>query len=139
MEDTQEELKRYQNSSKRIIRSFGRIKSRKLSDNKNSLLENLFPKYEATNSNSLSKNNCLEIGFGFGDFLFEKAKLNPEISFLGSEPHLNGVVNILAKLQQNPLPNLKISRQDIRELLKNFPDEIFDQVYIVIDFYNILS
>jgi tRNA (guanine-N7-)-methyltransferase len=120
----------------RLIRSFGRIKSRKLSDHKNFLLENFLPKYEV-------KPNCLtphasnltsivfEIGFGFGDFLFEKAKKNPEIFFLGSEPHLNGVVNLLAKLKKEPLQNLKISREDVRILFKDFQPEIFDEIFIL--------
>lgn len=134
MEDTAKELKNCQNNSKKIIRSFGRIKSRRLSDHKNLLLQNLLPKYEINQSTISASNagqNCLEIGFGFGDFLFEKAKNNPSAAFFGSEPHLNGVVNLLAKLEENPLSNLKISRQDVRELLNNFPDQFFDQTYIL--------
>ncbi len=120
----------------RLIRSFGRIKSRKLSDHKNFLLENFLPKYEV-NPNSLTPHALhltpivFEIGFGFGDFLFEKAKKNPEIFFLGSEPHLNGVVNLLAKLEKEPLQNLKISREDVRILFKNFQPKIFDEIFIL--------
>lgn len=120
----------------RLIRSFGRIKSRKLSDHKNFLLENFLPKYEV-NPNCLTPHASrltsivLEIGFGFGDFLFEKAKKNPETFFLGSEPHLNGVVNLLAKLEKEPLKNLKISREDVRILFKNFQPKIFDEIFIL--------
>ena len=69
--------KSYQNKP---IRSFGRIKSRKLSSHKNNLLENLMPRFLINNFNQLkeyiSRNNLnnskkiLEIGYGFGDFLF---------------------------------------------------------------------
>jgi len=157
----EEELKNYQNkkSEERLIRSFGRIKSRRLSDNKNSLLENILPEYEVfskerealfekeggsialaietgdffkTNSDLKTHNKTsLEIGFGFGDFLFEKAKNNPDTLFIGSEPHLNGVINLLSKLQKEPLNNLKISKQDIRILLENFPEDFFDEIYIL--------
>jgi tRNA (guanine-N7-)-methyltransferase len=131
-----EELINYQNNSEdRLIRSFGRIKSRKLSDNKNFLLEDILPQYEALDHNVIAKKNynkiCLEIGFGFGDFLFEKAKNNPDTFFLGSEPHLNGVVNLLSKLQKEPLQNIKISKEDIRILLTDFPSEFFDEIYIL--------
>jgi tRNA (guanine-N7-)-methyltransferase len=132
----------------RLIRSFGRIKSRKLSDHKNFLLENFLPKYEFQIPKQVQDDVCapkpqchpelasgsnaiLEIGFGFGDFLFEKAKKNPEIFFLGSEPHLNGIVNLLAKLEKEPLQNLKISREDVRILFKNFQPKIFDEIFIL--------
>jgi len=157
----EEELKNYQNkkSEERLIRSFGRIKSRRLSDNKNSLLENTLPEYEISfekrvalfekeggliapaikNGDFLETHSglkvynktSLEIGFGFGDFLFEKAKNNPDTLFIGSEPHLNGVINLLSKLQKEPLNNLKISKQDIRILLENFPESFFDEIYIL--------
>ncbi|NBV06311.1 MAG: tRNA (guanosine(46)-N7)-methyltransferase TrmB [Proteobacteria bacterium] len=125
----QQELRNFQNN--RLIRSFGRIKSRKLSDHKNHLLENLFPLYEIKNFESAAQKNCLEIGFGFGDFIFEKAKKNPDTFFFGSEPHLNGVVNLLAKLEVEPLKNLKISTSDVRLLLNKFPDKFFDQIFIL--------
>jgi tRNA (guanine-N7-)-methyltransferase len=125
----QEESKNYPNKD-RLIRSFGRIKSRKLSDHKNHLLEDLLPKYQAKSQNDEQK-NVLEIGFGFGDFLFEKAKNNPDNNFFGFEPHLNGVVNLLAKLEIEPLTNLQISTEDVRPSLAKFPDKFFDVVYIL--------
>jgi tRNA (guanine-N7-)-methyltransferase len=124
----QEELQNYQNKD-RLIRSFGRIKSRKLSDHKNHLLEDLLPIYEkAHNQNSL---NILEIGFGFGDFLFEKAKNNSDKNFFGFEPHLNGVVNLLGKLEKEPLKNIQIATKDVRPALEEFSDNFFDEVYIL--------
>ncbi len=126
-----EELESYQNN--RLIRSFGRIKSRKLSDHKDFLLQELLPLYEIKPQDFQEKfhPHCLEIGFGFGDFLFEKAKKNPDILFFGSEPHINGVVNLLAKLEKEPLDNLKISRQDARLLLQNFPSKSLDEIFIL--------
>ncbi len=125
----QQESQNFQNN--RIIRSFGRIKSRKLSDHKNSLLSDLPKNYAITDCDFTSQNNCLEIGFGFGDFTFEKAKQNPQTLFFGSEPHLNGVVNLLSKLEKEPLSNLRISTQDVRLLLAQFPDNFFDQIFIL--------
>ena len=170
------------NSKDNLIRSFGRIKSRKLSDHKNFLLTNLFPQYELQNpspisnsdshlksvhcassahvcSNTLrpgsheqtssdlsearfgigsnnsistgSQKTILEIGFGFGDFLFAKAQSTPNQMFLGCEPHINGVVNVLAKLEKEALNNIKISRIDAREMLQKFPDNFFDEIYIL--------
>lgn len=117
-----------------LIRSFGRIKSRKLSDHKNHLLTDFLPHFQLEKQDSSwqnSQKNILEIGFGFGDFLFEKAKNNPEINFFGFEPHLNGVVNLLAKLKKEELQNIKISTQDVRFALENFSDNFFDEIYIL--------
>lgn len=125
----QQESQNLQNN--RLIRSFGRIKSRKLSDHKNHLLTDLLPLYEIPQKITGATKNCLEIGFGFGDFTFEKAQKNPDTLFFGSEPHLNGVVNLLAKLEVEPLSNLKISTTDSRLLLAKFPDKFFDQIFIL--------
>jgi tRNA (guanine-N7-)-methyltransferase len=41
------------------------------------------------------------------------------------------VVNLLAKLEQEPLTNIKISLEDSRLLLANFPEKFFDEIYIL--------
>lgn len=121
--------------TQKLIRSFGRIKSRKISDHKEDLLQNLLPKYQIfpdfwqKNQNFAKKS--FEIGFGFGDFLFHKAKNNPNQLFLGSEPHINGVAALLLKLNETPLQNLKISTEDARTLLESCPDQYFDEFYIL--------
>ncbi len=127
-----------------LIRSYGRIKSRKLSNSKNHLLDHLYKKYELSKNfivaidqpqisqespdhSSLNQKNYssaqykktfLEIGFGFGDFLFTKAKTNTDTMFIGFEPHINGVVNLLSKLANDTLDNLKISTYDVRMFLQ---------------------
>ncbi len=115
----------------KLIRSFGRTKSRKLSDHKNFLLENIYDSYKISHINKTISKNYLEIGFGFGDFIFNKAKQNPEINFYGCEPHLNGIVNLLGMLEKEPLGNLKITNQDIRIFINNFPDNFFEKIYIL--------
>ena len=116
---------------KKLIRSFGRTKSRKLSDHKNFLLENIYDSYKISHIDKNISKNCLEIGFGFGDFIFNKAKQNPEVNFYGCEPHLNGIVNLLGMLEKAPLNNLKITNQDIRIFINNFPDNFFEKIYIL--------
>ena len=120
----------------KLIRSFGRTKSRKLSDHKKSLFSDLLPKYQLDQSapNFFEKKfNQIhfEIGFGFGDFLYETAKNNPEIGFIGCEPHINGVVNLLAKLEQEHLENIKILNSDSRLFLTKIPTQTFQKIYIL--------
>lgn len=118
-----------------FIRSFGRIKSRKLSDHKKDLFSNLLNSYQITEKDLESLKSYpkihLEIGFGFGDFLFENAKNNPEILFIGCEPHVNGVVNLLAKLEKEPLENIKLFISDVRILLEKIPTDFLNKVYIL--------
>jgi len=122
----------------KLIRSFGRIKSRKLSSQKQSLLENFLPKIKldinslnSSGSSPKEQSNILEIGFGFGDFLFNLAQKNPQKNIFGFEPHLNGIVNLLELIKKENIKNIKISNADIRLEIKNFADEFFDEIYIL--------
>ena len=123
---------------KKLVRSFGRIKSRKLSDKKKDLIENSYPNFEIdpekdhkiVDYQNFSKKS-FEVGFGFGDFMAQKAKNHPNQLFLGAEPHINGVVNLLSKIEENPVENIKISTIDARILLEKFEDEFFDEFYIL--------
>ena len=123
-----------------LIRSFGRVKSRKLGILQLDLLENSLPKYEITldqvNSGDFqqfltAKKLFLEIGFGFGDFTFELAKRNHDTNVIAGETHLNGIINLLKKLEDEPQSNIKIFKSDIRTLLLTLPPEIFDEIYIL--------
>ncbi len=66
------------------IRSFGRIKSRKLTDSKIKIIEELLPTYKINNQedvNNFIKNYkeekvFLEIGFGYGEHTAHQGKLN---------------------------------------------------------------
>lgn len=122
-----------------FIRSFGRIKSRKLSDHKEDILTQGLDSYEIkdfsfaqskTKKNILAKKNILEIGFGFGDFLSHQLKQHPNVNFIGAETHVNGIVSLCAKIGSEQ-SNLKIFREDVRILLKNIPNGFFDEVFIL--------
>ncbi len=119
----------------KFIRSFGRVRTRKLSHHKQDLFSHLLLKYQIQESEVPDlKNNPkihLEIGFGFGDFLFENAKNNPDILFVGCEPHVNGVVHLLDKLESEPLKNIKLFVGDSRFFLEDSNNKIFDKIYII--------
>lgn len=116
-----------------IIRSYGRIKSRRLSPAKEQLLEQLMPVYLLPHDFKFDPKQkmILEIGFGSGDFLFKTAKENPEFLVIGCEVHQNSIVNLFAKLKAVPLPNLKICTSDVRGLFTVFPEEVLDKAYIL--------
>lgn len=64
----------------------------------------------------------IEIGMGKGNFIIEKAKLNPDINFIGIEKYPTVLVSALKKIENTNLPNLKIICIDA-----NYIDEIFDK------------
>jgi len=124
------------NSADKLIRSFGRIKSRKLSEPKKDLLENFLPKvcleqYSSNLTKFSQQPNILEIGFGFGDFIGNLAKKNPHKNYFGFEPHLNGVVNLLDFIKKNNIQNIILSTSDIRQQISLFPNEFFEAIYIL--------
>jgi len=73
----------------------------------------------------------LEIGFGMGDSLVELARLAPERNFLGIEVHEPGVGRLLMKAQEERLENLRVSKHDAVEVLKQqIPDHSIDRILI---------
>lgn len=118
------------------IRTFGRIKSRKLSDNKNDLYQNKIKKYTINQNLDADeyrkyKKFSFEIGFGYGDFIFTNALNKKDQLFFGCEPHINGVVSLISKLESNNISNVKISSNDARDVIEKFPNNFFDEIFIL--------
>jgi len=63
----------------------------------------------------------LEIGFGHGDALLDMALTNPENNYLGAEVHLPGVANVLLKLQEKGVTNVRLDRRNAMEVLDRLP------------------
>lgn len=77
------------------------------------------------NSNEIE----IEIGMGKGDFIIQKAKLNPNINFIGIEKYATVLVSALKKLDNVNLPNLKIINMDANNIDEVFYKEI-DKLYL---------
>lgn len=112
-----------------------------LSANLKDLITNLLPQYEL-NPDSISKEDFLsyamqfkqinlEIGFGSGDFIFQQASQNPDQLYIGVEVFLNGVGQLLSKLDGHFLNNLKIYNNNIYLILNSLPVQFFDNIYIL--------
>lgn len=65
----------------------------------------------------------LEIGMGKGDFIYEMARLNPDINFIGVEKYSNVLARAIKKYPDG-LPNLKIINLDALKLEEVFSSEI---------------
>lgn len=66
----------------------------------------------------------IEIGMGKGKFLYEMAKNNPNINFIGIEKYESVLVRAVEKMNMEPLFNLKYLCIDAKDLESVFEREI---------------
>lgn len=72
----------------------------------------------------------LEIGFGMGEALLEMARTHPENNYIGIEVHLPGVGQLMRRLHEHELTNVRIDRRDAVEVLDLLPPQSLTQVYL---------
>lgn len=60
----------------------------------------------------------LEIGFGMGESLVTMAQNAPEHDFVGVEVHPPGIGNLLQRIEQQQLGNLRLLRGDVMAMLR---------------------
>jgi tRNA (guanine-N7-)-methyltransferase len=63
----------------------------------------------------------LEIGFGGGEHLAQRAGENPDVGFIGCEPFVNGVAKALALIEEANLQNVRIHAHDAGRLIDRLP------------------
>jgi tRNA (guanine-N7-)-methyltransferase len=73
----------------------------------------------------------LEIGFGGGEHLAGQALKHPDIGFLGAEPFLDGVVKALAHVEEGGLSNVRLVRDDARDVVEQFTPRSIDRVFVL--------
>ncbi len=115
-------------SNHRLIKTFGRLKGRSLSENQKLGLRVYKEKYCFLKT---KKKVWLEVGFGNGLHLVELAKRNSDKLIVGSEVYENGVATTCFSLLQNKIENARIFHGDARILLKSFKYEAIDRLYIL--------
>ncbi len=111
---------------------FGRSKSRALSkskkffyvNHKNDFLVN-FEQIKLVKH----KDFVLEIGFGLGENLLFQATKYPKNHFIGIDPFINGVANVIQKAKELNLNNVSILDTPVQKVLDNFSDNFFSKVF----------
>jgi tRNA (guanine-N7-)-methyltransferase len=73
----------------------------------------------------------LEIGFGGGEHLAQRAEEAPTTGFIGCEPFINGVAKLLSTVDGNHLANIRIRCGDARELVERLPAACLERIYIL--------
>ena len=82
---------------------------------------------EKTNFSKL----ILEIGFGNGENIISLAQDNPDTLFIGSEVYLAGIGYLIGEIQDLGLVNIRINTGDIRLLIEQVQEPVFDDVLII--------
>ena len=75
--------------------------------------------------------NILEIGFGDGKNLFQKAAFNPEINFYGIEIYKAGIASLLKKINSDDLKNICLIFGDAKKFLAKIDAPFFDFIFIL--------
>ena len=73
----------------------------------------------------------LEIGFGGGEHLAVVAAENPRIGFIGCEPYVNGVANLLVLVERFGLGNVRIFDDDARLVMDILPEACIGRVALL--------
>ncbi len=113
----------------RLIKTFGRLKGRPLSNNQKlglALHKQMYNFFKET-----EKKIWLEVGFGNGQHLIELAKKNYDKLIVGSEVYENGVATACFSLFQNKIQNAKIFHGDVRNVLNLFKHKTVERFYIL--------
>jgi tRNA (guanine-N7-)-methyltransferase len=124
---------------------FGRKIGRRLGVGRQQLFDTLFPSIDIkeylkgketpihpkTLFDKKYKNIHIEIGFGDGDMLRQAHVQNTEIGYIGCEPFMNGVCNLLNAIKDNDLSNTRLWQDDALVLLAQLEENSVDRLYIM--------
>lgn len=123
--------------------TYGRRRGRRLRPGQSSLLGDLLPRLHVTlptTSRTLdlealfsreTDSVWLEIGFGAGEHLAWQAARHPEVSMLGAEVYVNGIISLLRHIERDGQTNVRILQGDGRELLDVLPERSLDRIFIL--------
>ncbi|MBI4825813.1 MAG: tRNA (guanosine(46)-N7)-methyltransferase TrmB [Nitrospirae bacterium] len=129
----------------RKLRTTGR-KSGRMSKRGRNALSTILPLIQLSTESVMDKADVfgreaplyLEIGFGTGAFLSDKAATFPHHDFIGIEIYVTGIAKLLLNLMSPEDPtalsitNVKIFNKDARSVLENnIPPDSLDGVYIL--------
>lgn len=73
----------------------------------------------------------LEIGFGAGEHMVHQAGRNPDVGIIGAEPYLNGVAQLLGKIREAEVENLRVHAGDARDLFDVLPEGAIDRAFLL--------
>lgn len=73
----------------------------------------------------------LEIGFGGGEHLTQRAGEHPDIGFIGCEAYVNGTAKMLAQIEHNGLANVRLWDNDAKDVVEWLPAASIARIYLL--------
>ena len=110
---------------------YGRVKSRNLSEEKISFLQNYVISNKITQDIFLRKNLIIEIGFGSGENILELSRKFKNKTFIGIEPYLAGACNLAKKIHEKKIRNVFIYPYVYEKFIEEFPNFTFNELFIL--------
>jgi tRNA (guanine-N7-)-methyltransferase len=122
-----------------LNRLYGRSSGHKLRKGQQELVDKLLPQLEVPVEGEIGARGLfgeerplhLEIGFGSGEHLADRADMLPDHGFIGAEPFLNGVAAALGHIRERNLRNVRLWRGDALEVLKRTADGALSFIYLL--------
>ncbi|MCQ2081930.1 MAG: tRNA (guanosine(46)-N7)-methyltransferase TrmB [Lachnospiraceae bacterium] len=72
----------------------------------------------------------IEVGMGKGQFIYELARRNPDINYIGIEKFSSVLLRAIQKMEKEPLPNLKFIRMEAEWITDVFEKDEVDRIYL---------
>lgn len=121
---------------------FGRRKGHPLSPRRQHLVDTVLPRLRldlsasppevlSTLFSETTDEIWLEIGFGGGEHLAWQAAQNPSVGLIGVEPFLNGLANLLAKIDEGKLANVRLHDGDAQAVLNWLPPQSLKRAFVL--------
>jgi tRNA (guanine-N7-)-methyltransferase len=122
-----------------LNRLYGRSSGHKLRKGQQELVERLLPQLEVPAEGEITSALLfgeerplhLEIGFGSGEHLADRADMLPDHGFIGAEPFFHGVATALGHVRDKRLANVRLWRGDALEVLQRVPDGALSFLYLL--------
>ena len=122
-----------------LNRLYGRSSGHKLRKSQQELVDHLLPQIEVPADGEVSSRSLfgddrplhVEIGFGSGEHLADRADMLPDHGFIGCEPFLNGVATALGHVRDRHLANVRLWRGDALDVLRRVPDGAISFLYLL--------
>jgi tRNA (guanine-N7-)-methyltransferase len=73
----------------------------------------------------------LEIGFGAGEHLAWQAEQHPDVGIIGAEPFVNGMAQLLARVEAAGLSNVRLYDDEAQILLGWLPENSISRAFIL--------
>src|SRR5438309_11562602 len=122
-----------------LNRLYGRSSGHKLRAAQQELIERLLPQIEVPADGEITADRLfgedrplhMEIGFGSGEHLVDRADMLPDHGFIGAEPFLNGVATALGHIRDRQLANVRLWRGNALDVLGRLPDGALRFLYLL--------